>query len=216
MADNKTGDDSRTRRLPVSIIQILAFLAIGAFIGYQFQKQQLKDPKVRLEVAHEALAHGDDATALQLYMGLAEAGNARAQYWLADMFEFGYGVKKDLKKAISWMEKAAKQGLPVAQARLGEIYFAGRDAVQDFKAARLWLGKAAAQRNAVAERRLGQMDEEGLGGPKNVIQAYVWYERAILDGDGYAERLRDNLLKRLSPEQIAEAQALAEKSNATK
>jgi TPR repeat protein len=206
MNDNKT-----TRRLPVLILQLLVFLGAGIFLGYLYQKHQMKDPKAQLAVAHEALANGDDGTAFRLFSGLAESGNARAQYWLADMYEYGYGVKKDIPEAISWMEKAANQGLATAQGRLGEIYFAGQETVQDFKAARKWLQKAANQNNAVAERRLAQMMEQGLGGPKDPVQAYVLYEQAILDGDGYSERLRNSLLKHMTPAQVSEAQGLAKK-----
>lgn len=209
-------DDNTRRRLPILAIQILVFLAIGAFLGYQYQKRELKDPNVKLAVAHEALVEGDDAAALKLYGSLADAGNARAQYQLGDMYEFGYGVPKDPKEAISWFRKAADQGLGVAQARLGELYFAGNKTVQDFKAAREWLQKAADQRIAVAERRLGQMEEQAFGGPRNVVRAYALYQQAILDGDGYAQRLRDDLVKRLSPDQRTEAQALAKKMSESK
>lgn len=204
-------DDNTRRRLPILFIQILVFLSVGAYFGYQYQKRELKDPNVKLAVAHEALAEGDDATALKLYGSLAEAGNAHAQYQLGDMYQFGFGVPKDTAESISWFRKAADQGLGVAQARLGEIYFTGDATVQDFKAAREWLQKAADQHIAVAERRLGQMEDEGLGGPKNPIRAYALYEQAILDGDGYAQRLRDALVQRLSPDQVTEAQALAKK-----
>ena len=209
-------DKKASQRFSVLIIQLLVCLGAGIFIGYLFQKHELKDPKVKLEVAHEALANGDDTTAYKLFLGLAEAGNARAQYWLADMYEYGYGVKKDVPEAMKWMEKAAKQGLSTAQGRLGEIYFAGQETVQDFKAARMWLQKAADAHNAVAERRLAQMEAQGLGGPEDKVSAYVLYEQAILDGDGYAVRLRDELLKHMTPAQVAEAQALAKKTDDAK
>lgn len=204
------------KRLMAAVIQVAVFLAIGAFLGYQFQRQAMKDPKMRLEVAQQALSEGDDATAFKLFSQLADSGNARAQYWLADMYEYGYGVKKDIAKAIPWMEKAAGQGLATAQARLGAIYLAGQEAPQDFAKARTWLQKAADQHSAVAERRLGQMKDHGLGGAQDLIGAYVLYEQAILDGDGYATELRDTLVKRMSPAQISEAQTLVEKLNKPK
>jgi TPR repeat protein len=213
-------DDSNNqkspRRLPVLIVQILIFLAVGAFLGYQYHQRELQNPDSKLALAHEALVEGDDAAALKLYGGLANAGNARAQYQLGDMYEFGYGVPKDASEAISWFKKAADQGLAVAQGRLGEIYFAGNKTVQDFEAARSWLQKAADQKNAVAQRRLGQMEEQGLGGPQDPVRAYALYETAILNGDGYAVRLRDSLLKRMSPVQISQGQALAKKMNEPK
>lgn len=209
-------DSKASQRFSILVIQLLVCLGAGIFIGYLFQKRELQDPKVKLEVAHEALATGDDATAFKLFSSLANAGNARAQYWLADMYEYGYGVPKDIPEAMGWMEKAANQGLATAQGRLGEIYFAGQETVQDFKAARLWLQKAADQRNAVAERRLAQMKDQVLGGPPDPVGAYVLYEQAILDGDGYSVRLRDDLLKRMTPAQVADAQALAQKLDKAK
>ena len=204
MNDNKT-----TPRYLILILQLVVFLGAGLFLGYMYQKQELKDPKVKLAVAQEALADGDDAEAVKLFNSLAEDGDARAQYWLGDMYEYGYGVKKDIPTAISWMEKAANQGLATAQARLGELYFVGEEAPQDFDAARRWLQKAADQNNAVAERRLGQMMEQGFGGTKDLVQAYVLYQRAILDGDAYSETLRDDLVKRMTPAEVTEAQEKA-------
>lgn len=192
------------------ILQVVALLLVGGLLGYQYQKQALKNPDVRFKVAHEALMHADDGTAFKLFSGLAEAGDGRAQYWLADMYEHGYGVKKDVGKALSWLDKSAKQGVVLAEARLGEIYLRGEEAVQDFAKARQWLQKAASRGNAQAERMLGQMEAHGLGGEKDIVRAYAWYQLAVLGGDGLAVAMRDALLKTMSPDQIKDGQALAE------
>jgi TPR repeat protein len=49
----------------------------------------------------------------------------------------------------------------------------------------------------------------GLGGPQDRVQAYGWYENAALHGDGLAERLRDDLLKRMSPAEIDKGEQAA-------
>lgn len=192
------------------IVQVVVLLLVGAVLGYQYQKQALKNPDVRFKVAHEALMHADDGTAFRLFSGLAKAGDGRAQYWLADMYEHGYGVKKNVGEALSWLKKSADQGVVLAEARLGEIYLAGEETVQDFAKARQWLQKSASRGNAAAQRRLGQMEVNGLGGTKDAVRAYAWYQLAVLGGDGLAIHLRDALLKTMSPTQIKDGQALAE------
>ncbi|CCQ74789.1 tetratricopeptide repeat protein [Magnetospira sp. QH-2] len=51
----------------------------------------------------------DYATAHGEWLPLAEAGEPRAQYWLADLYRFGTGVEQDYKAAIEWYKKAARQ-----------------------------------------------------------------------------------------------------------
>ncbi|MCB1740098.1 MAG: sel1 repeat family protein [Gammaproteobacteria bacterium] len=199
--------NDKGQRAMVLVLQAVLFIGLGVFAAVLVQQRHLADPKVRLDIAHQALLDGNDRTAFALFSGLADAGNARAQYWLGDMYERGYGVKKDMKKAIDWLKKAAVQGLATAQARLGELYLDGQQAPQDFTAARSWLEKAANQHQASAERLLGDMARNGLGMPRDPVRAYQLYEQAILDGDEYAVHLRDRVLEKMSPEQLAQAQA---------
>ncbi len=195
------------------IVPVIGLLFLGALMGYQYQQQGLDDPEARLNIAHEALMNANDAKAFQLFSSLAEAGNGRAQYWLADMYENGYGIKKDITKALEFYQKSAAQAVLPAEARLGEIYLMGEESVQDFSKAREWLQKSARHGNGRAERLLGQMEAHGFGGPKDVVSAYAWYQLAILDGDGMAMRMRDSLLETMSPTQTRDGQALAEKLN---
>jgi predicted aspartyl protease len=49
----------------------------------------------------------------------AESGNADAQFTLASMYGYGYGVARDPKQAQAWLEKAAAAGQPNANLTLG-------------------------------------------------------------------------------------------------
>jgi TPR repeat protein len=40
-------------------------------------------------------------------------------------------------------------------------------------------------------------------------QAYAWYENAALSGDGLARRMRDDILTRMSPAEIAKGEQIA-------
>ena len=46
---------------------------------------------------------------------IAKLGNAKAQILLGRCYEIGIGVKKDENEAVKWCQKAAEQGLAVAQ-----------------------------------------------------------------------------------------------------
>jgi TPR repeat protein len=73
----------------------------------------------------EAYKSGEFESALAELRPLAEEGNRRAQYFLAEMYLNGNGVPQEFAQAKLWYEKAAKTGLPEAQAALGGLYLLG-------------------------------------------------------------------------------------------
>ena len=90
----------------------------------------------------------------------AQAGEAQAQLELAQMYMYGKGTKQSEVEARKWCEKAAHQGLPVAQRIYGTML---RDAygaeIRQIPKAREWLAKAAAQGDALAKTELEQTPE---------------------------------------------------------
>ena len=50
------------------------------------------------------------AKVVKWYHARASQGNIRAQTWLAKCYEEGVVVPRDLKQAVAWYDKAAKQG----------------------------------------------------------------------------------------------------------
>ena len=71
------------------------------------------------------------ATPEQL-QGLAETGDARAQFSLGLAYFNGRVVSKDLRKASIWFEKAAEQGHLSAQYNLGVLFVQGFGVDKDF------------------------------------------------------------------------------------
>jgi TPR repeat protein len=67
----------------------------------------------------------DESRAFQLFMSAAAQGNARAQRWVAAMFEEGKGTAQDLAQSYHYMKLAANQGDATAQFRLGQWYRTG-------------------------------------------------------------------------------------------
>src|SRR5262249_24139698 len=62
-----------------------------------------------------AYNRADYATAMRLWLPLAEGGNADAQTMLGIIYEEGQGVSQDYTAALTWYHRAADQGHPDAQ-----------------------------------------------------------------------------------------------------
>lgn len=75
---------------------------------------------------------------------LAEAGNARAQFYLGFMYETGRGVPQDYVTAAYWYHRAANQGETTSQYRLGLLFDKGFGVAQNYIEAHMWLNLAAA------------------------------------------------------------------------
>ena len=67
----------------------------------------------------------------------------------------------------------------------------------------------AEQGYALAQSYLGFMYANGEGVPEDDVRAYAWINLAAVQGNEYAERSRAMLRQRMTPAQIAEAQALS-------
>ena len=88
--------------------------------------------------AWAAIDNGDYATAFKLIKPFAEQGDANAQYVLGSMYDNGYGVIENDKKAVKWYRLAADQGDASAQYNLGNMYRRGEGVLQDNKKAHMW------------------------------------------------------------------------------
>jgi serine/threonine protein kinase len=64
----------------------------------------------RLAKAESALARGDHAGAFEIFWPLAQAGDARAQVRVAEMYASGQGVKRNYNQAYIWYSLAARGG----------------------------------------------------------------------------------------------------------
>jgi hypothetical protein len=96
----------------------------------------------------------DYATALQLFRGLAEVGDAFAQFNLGYMLWRGEGVEADNTAALHWYRKAAEQGFPPAQRNLARFYQFARGIPQDLEVAAAWFDKARLQGETSADHDL--------------------------------------------------------------
>jgi hypothetical protein len=97
----------------------------------------------------------------------AEAGDAKAQFDLADAYSEGKGVAKDSAKGMEWLRKSALQGYAGAQVVLGYFYQKGISTEKDPSEAAKWYRKAAKQSDKdlkhaqTAQNHLSEMLAEG-------------------------------------------------------
>ncbi len=146
----------------------------------------------------------DDDAAIRWYEKAALRGSALAMNELGGLFE----QRKDYARAFEWYSRASEKRHPFAVFRLGMMYEQGWQVAKDgTKAIRLfedaaWLGSPDAQ------HYLGLLYFQGQLVPKNSAWSYAWLNLAASKNPAYA-KARDLVEKRLTPEQLAEAQRLS-------
>lgn len=110
---------------------------------------------------------------------------AEGYHHLSYLYEHGKGVRRNVKKAILYMSKAAELGLALSQVWLGKIYLKGskEDKIQqDLPLAFHWLTLAAEQENAEAQYHLATCYEQRLGVEADAEKAQAWREKAKNNG----------------------------------
>jgi localization factor PodJL len=108
----------------------------------------------------------------------AIAGDAAAEFEVANRFADGHGVPQSDGEAVRWLELAAKQGLAPAQFRLGAFYEKGIAVKRDLAVARDLYAAAAAKGNAKAMHNLAVLYAEGINGPADYRTAAQWFHKA--------------------------------------
>jgi TPR repeat protein len=97
---------------------------------------------------------------------------------VAILYYGGLGVKRDLKAAAGWYEKAAQLGFVQAQFNLANLYYDGQGVSRDLKQAARWYTAAAEGGHPKAKLYNAQMYDNGDGVEENKTKAAAWYGKA--------------------------------------
>jgi TPR repeat protein len=151
----------------------------------------------------------DDVEAAKWSRKAAEQGDSRAQSNLGAMHQRGRGAPQDNTEAVKWYRKAAQQGHTTAQFNLGVMYVRGLGVPQDYAEALTWYHKAAEKWHAKAQHHLGIMYAKGLGAKPNYRIAHMWFSFSAANGHKNGSIAQNQVAKRMTPAQIAEAKKLA-------
>jgi hypothetical protein len=164
------------------------------------------------EAGIAAYKKNDYAAALRELTPDAEAGDARAQYYMGLLFAHGHGVEKNPATAAGWFRKAAEQGNSEAQFDLGHLYRRGAGVPQDNAAAVAWWRKAADGGEMFAQSSLAEMYLDGRGVARDLVQAYKWTilaePRAQPHRVQWNSFLARRIAKMMKPAELAKAQKL--------
>lgn len=142
----------------------------------------------------------------------AEAGDPDAMYRLGNMAaQQGANVE-----AARWFRLASERNHVKATNALGFMYEEGRGVPQNFAQANSLYVRAMRRGNADAMVNRGLMYANGVGAAKDSIQAYMHFLLAVAyaadqDTHDAATKLRDEIVAKLSKQQLARGQAMADK-----
>lgn len=100
-------------------------------------------------VAYDRASH---ESSLQVWMPLAESGDAKAQTYVGDIFARGFGRAPDYARAAQWYAKAADQAYGPAMFSLASLYETGLGVAQDKPKADAWYRRAAGMSGPQFER----------------------------------------------------------------
>jgi len=115
----------------------------------------------------------------------------------------------DYSTAYDELAPLAEAGDADAQFKIGFLYLHGQGVPLDYQEADNWIRQAAQQGHAEAQYNLAMNYELGRGVPKDVIQSYVWSTLSANQGYRAASDLREEIVQRMSEDEVIEARRLA-------
>jgi len=141
-------------------------LAAGVFLAGCGVDTVADKEKAVLKEAQAAYQRKDYATAAKGFQILADRGNARAQFFLGEMYLSGNGAKQDYGQALKLERAAAEQGSAEAQYTLGGMYERGQGVRQDDMQALVWYSLSAASGDEQATRKKAALETAMAAGQR--------------------------------------------------
>ena len=102
---------------------------LGGKVTYVTARRAVKTAARDCEIRggeYVSLDRANYATALKVWLPLAEQGDPAAQTYVGEIFEQGLGIQPDPAVAATWYRKAADKGYSRAALNLGTLYEQGR------------------------------------------------------------------------------------------
>lgn len=144
----------------------------------------------------------------RILIALAIGTTSTIALWSGEIVQVT-AAELDCPSGEEWAACRAQQGDPLAMYVMGRrAYEAGRQS-GDLTEALDWARKVVRAGEKNGERLIKMVYLQlGWGTHRNYVQAYVWLSEAIANGDDYVLPLRKQLMEKMNPEQLAEAQNL--------
>ena len=183
------------RRRPVgkrknAMARFIAILLIGLVLGGG-RAALAGDHPENADAQFEAGARAYEAKgyrkAREIWLPLAHAGHAGAQFKMGVLYGFGRLGSKDHAAAREWYEKSAEQGYAKAQYNLAIMYERGDGVAVDYQKASRLYELAGHQGHVSSQYALGVKYLDAIGVPRNLKQADYWLTQAAEQGDRTAQ-----------------------------
>lgn len=107
---------------------------LGRSANYMSARRPVRTTQADCEIRGGEFVSSDRAnyqTALKVWLGQADLGDADAQNYVGEIYLKGLGTEPDYAKAKDWFEKSAAQGNKRARINLGYLYEQGLGVAQD-------------------------------------------------------------------------------------
>jgi len=112
------------------------------------------------------------------------------------------------EEALGAFLPAAHAGNADAEELIGVMYAMGLGVERDDRRAFEWYLRASMKGHPGAQSGIGWYYEVGRGVAADLVRAYMWYGLSAIGGDPDAAISIGDVARKMTPEQIAEAQAL--------
>lgn len=113
------------------------------------------------------------------------------------------------KEAMAEFEPAARSGNADAEELIGIMYAMGLGVERDDERAFEWYLRASMKAHPGAQSGVGWYYEIGRGLPApDIVRAYLWYTLSSIGGDPDAKISLEEIIKRMTPDQIARGKRL--------
>jgi TPR repeat protein len=156
----------------------------------------------------------DPVAAAKWFIRSGEADYPLAMNEMGIRYREGRGVLKDATAAVAWFDKAATvHSFPAAQFNLGNMFELGVAVPQSYQRAGELYTLAALAGRPDAKHLLARLFLRGLGIARDPVKAYVLYSEAALAGSDPSTEARQKLEQQMTPEELAKAKEMLEKTS---
>lgn len=147
---------------------------VELFLIYHTRAAEQGDKDAQYNLGTEYLDTGKYDLAMKWLSLSAKQNDPEAQYQMGRLYQFGYGVPKDLDEALKWFLLAGSNGDSDAQYVLGVRYLKNND----FKTAVRWFELAGNQNCRHAQYQLALYYQNQVAMPEYQTIAFKWCERS--------------------------------------
>ena len=154
----------------------------------------------------------DAEKGVELIRNSAKQGESTARFLLGTLLVSGQAkVQKDVKNGLKLLHTAAAQNNPRAKWVLANFYLSGRfELGKDVAKGMKLFHESAEQGHPQSQYSLANIYFAGQPGvEKDLLKSYAWADIAASNDHEQAKQAKKSIARRLTPEQIAKAEAMA-------